>query len=260
MTLSVVSAYAVLMTAPTEPPVPAGDREALARLKDRLQERAKVPSLPDGWRHQSAVVPADGYDYGGDFIVAELSPQRDTLQMVLVDVCGNGATAVPAALRFAGALQSLIPVVAPPDLLGAANGYLLRQPSDESIATAVQVEIDLRDGHYRIRSAGHPPALRWDATWRLWDVDNARGTALGVCDDPEVHVSEGTLAPGEALLFYTDGVVESRSAAIDEGIAWLQETARAAVVETWEGAAHRIVGEVPRGDDDRAVLILQRPE
>ena len=60
-------------------------------------------------------------------------------------------------------------------------------------------------------------------------IDNARGTALGVLADPELHVSHGRLFPGEALLFYTDGVVEDRSAHIDVGIAWLQRAAREAV-------------------------------
>ncbi|HWJ11541.1 MAG TPA: PP2C family protein-serine/threonine phosphatase, partial [Nocardioides sp.] len=143
-------------------------------------------------------------------------------------------------------------------LLGAANAYLQRQPSDEDLATAVQVVLDLVSGEYRIRSAGHPPALRWSLTTGEWDLDNARGTALGVCDAPEFGETTGVLGAGEALMFYTDGVVESRSADIDTGIAWLQETGRLAVREGWEGAASRIIEQVERGDDDRAVLIVRR--
>ncbi len=236
----------------------AGELAEWARLRDRLLERGRLPALPDGWSHQSAMLGAEGYEYGGDFIVSDLAPDGRSLQMVLVDVCGSGATAVPAAVQFAGALQSLIVAVPEEALLVTANTYLQRQPSDESIATAVQVVIDLATGQYRIRSAGHPPALRWDAEAQVWQVDNARGTALGVDEAPEVVASSGTLAPGEALLFYTDGVVESRSAGIDEGIAWLRSVARAAVLDRWEGAAARVVDQVDRGDDDRAVLIVRR--
>lgn len=248
------------MDQPPRDPLPErpGEDVVLARLRDRLQTRGKVPALPDGWRRQSAMLAAEGYEYGGDFIVADLSDDR--LQMVLVDVCGSGASAVPAALQFAGALQSLIVAVSPDQLLGAANGYLLRQPSDESMATAVQVVVDLRTGAYRIRSAGHPPALRWTAEAGEWAVDNARGTALGASDTPEVHESRGTLEPGEALLFYTDGVVEARGEDIDVGIAWLREVARTAYVAGWDGAADRILVGMERGDDDRAVLIVGRDE
>lgn len=230
----------------------------LAELRDRLQERGKVPPLPRGWHHQSAMLAAEGFEYGGDFIIADLSTERGVLQMVLVDVCGSGESAVPAALQFAGALQSLIVAVPARRLLAGANDYLLRQPSDESFATAVHVELDLVTGGYLIRSAGHPPALRWKPGEERWEVDNARGTALGVSETPEVHVSKGVLAPGEALLFYTDGVVESRSQHIDEGITWLRQAARAAVLDGWTGVAKRIIDLVPRGDDDRAVLVLRR--
>lgn len=235
-----------------------GELAVLAGLRARLQERGKVPPLPEGWSHQSAMLAAEGFEYGGDFIVADLDRDARTLQMVLVDVCGHGVTAMPVALQFAGALQSLITVVAPEDLLGAANAYLLRQPSDESFATAVHVQVELDSGRYWIRSAGHPPALRWASGAGSWEIDNARGTALGVSETLEVHDSAGALAPGDALLFYTDGVVESRSADIGEGIEWLRDTARNAVLADWQGAAHRVIDLVPRGEDDRAVLILRR--
>lgn len=237
----------------------AEDSTTLAALRARLQARAKVPDLPPGWRHESAVVAARGVDYGGDFIVATVDEDR-LLHMVLVDVCGSGEAAVPAALQFAGALQGLLGVVPAEDLLGAANAFLVRQPSDESFATAVQVEIDLDTGAYVIRSAGHPPALRWMSATQEWEIDNARGTALGVTLQAEVRESRGELTRGEALMFYTDGVVESRTADIDEGIAWLRRAARQAVLGSWDGASRRIVDQVERGDDDRAVLILQRTE
>lgn len=217
-----------------------------------------MPDLPAGWEHQSAMLPASGLEYGGDFIVSDLATATDRVQLVLVDVCGSGASAVPAAVRFAGALESLLVAVPEHRLLAAANTFLLRQPSDESMATAVQVVLDLASGDYLIRSAGHPPALRWSVGTGTWEVDNARGTALGACEAPEVVESRGRLAPGEALMFYTDGVVESRSVTMEDGIAWLREVARAAVTEGWAGAAQRIIEQVDRGDDDRAVLIVRR--
>jgi serine phosphatase RsbU (regulator of sigma subunit) len=85
-----------------------------------------------------------------------------------------------------------------------------------------------------------------------------RQRALGVLADPELHQSEGKLFPGEALLFYTDGMVEDRTSHIDAGIAWLQRTAREAVGAGFGGAADRIIGQVESGADDRAVLILRR--
>ena len=122
----------------------------------------------------------------------------------------------------------------------------------------MHLRVDLVTGEYTITSAGHPPALRYGADDGEWTIDNARGTALGIMPDPELHASEGTMAPGEALLFYTDGVVESRTDDIEEGIAWLRETARTAVQSGFSGAAQRIIRRVGNAADDRAVLILSR--
>jgi Stage II sporulation protein E (SpoIIE) len=240
--------------------LPAALGEAvLAELRDRLQAQATVPPLPEGWWSQSAMLAAHEARYAGDFLVADLRIRGDggrDLEMVLVDVCGKGVDAGPDALQFAGALGGLIGALPPEPLMRAANTFLLRQPSDEAMATAVHVLVDLETGNYRIHSAGHPPALRWDGT--TWSVDTARGTALGIVPDPDLEATTGRLGPGEALMFYTDGVVESRSASLDDGIAWLRTVGAAAMREGLPGTAGRIISQVPRGDDDRAVLILAR--
>ena len=229
----------------------------LAELRDRLQRQSVIPPLPEGWEAQSAMRSSAGAGYAGDFFVADLIEGR-RLEMVLVDVCGKGVTVGPQALQFAGALGGLLGSLSPQKLMKAANTFLLRQMSDESFSTAVHLRVDLVSGDYTITSAGHPPALHWDTQGGEWEIDNARGTALGITTDPDLHASEGTLAPGEGLLFYTDGVVESRSVDIDDGIAWLRETARTAVEGGFGGAAQRIIRRVANAGDDRAVLILSR--
>jgi hypothetical protein len=230
----------------------------LVDLRDRLQAQGKVPPLPEGWDCQSAMLAAQGVAYAGDFLVADLSEDRLRFELILVDVVGKGTGAGPAALQFAGALGGLIGALPPRELLGAANAFLNRQADDEAFATAVHLLVDLEDGRYQITSGGHPPALRWDVSEQRWAIDNARGTALGVLPTPDLDVSEGELLPGEALMFYTDGVVEARGSDIDAGIAWLQRVALEAVGHGFEGAARRIIRQVESGDDDRAVLILSR--
>lgn len=232
----------------------------LADLRDRLQAQGKVPALPAGWASQSAMVSAHGTAYAGDFLVADLSEDGRHLEMVLVDVCGKGVGAATLALQFAGALGGLIGALPPVALFDAANDFLLRQHVDDSFATAVHVVVNLETGRYCIVSAGHPPALRWSPAEQEWVVDNARGTALGIDRRPDLVDSEGVLEPGGALLFYTDGVVESRTADIDDGIDWLRRTARSAVTgpSAFAGAARRIISQVDTGADDRAVLILSR--
>ena len=84
----------------------------LGDLKGRLQAQGRIPPLPEGWQSQSAMLASDGVGYAGDFLVADLREDRQ-LEVVLVDVCGKGVGAGPAALQFAGALGGLIGALPP---------------------------------------------------------------------------------------------------------------------------------------------------
>lgn len=238
-------------------PTPLGEA-MLADLRGRLLAQGRVPALPPGWRSQSAMIAAHGVAYAGDFMTVAVDDEQEHLEIVLVDVMGKGVAAGADALHFAGALGGLIGAMPPAATMSAANAFLLRQPGDETFATAVMLRIDLAGGEFTIINAGHPPALRWHDDEGAWTIDGARGTALGVMAEPEMKVSTGRLAPGDGLLFYTDGVVETRGADIDDRIAWLDRVATEAVSSGFDGAARRIIRRVRPGDDDRAVFLLWR--
>jgi hypothetical protein len=238
-------------------PGPLGEA-MLVELRDRLQAQGVVPPLPNGWTSQSAMLTSGGTKFAGDFLVADLSDDETRLEMVLVDVCGKGVAAGTQSLQFAGALGGLIGALPPLGLFAAGNDFLLRQNWHEGFATAVHVLVDLPSGDYTIINAGHPPALRWDAADSAWSVDGARGIALGITRRPDFHRTSGTLGPGEALMFYTDGVVESRTQDFTEGIEWLREAAAAIVRTGFDQAPRRILKLVASSGDDRAVLILSR--
>jgi hypothetical protein len=238
-------------------PGPLGEA-MLVDLRDRLQAQGVVPPLPRGWTSQTAMLSAGGTKFAGDFLVADLSEDETRLEMVLVDVCGKGVAAGTQSLQFAGALGGLIGALPPQGLFAAGNDYLLRQSWDDGFATAVHVIVDLRTGDYSIINAGHPPALRWEAATAEWLIDGARGTALGIARRPDFHRTTGTIGPGDALMFYTDGVVESRTQDFTAGIEWLRGAAATIVGSGFDHAARRIIDMVSSGDDDRAVLILSR--
>lgn len=238
-------------------PGPLGEA-MLVDLRDKLQSQGRVPPLPDGWRSQSATRTAGGVKFAGDFLVAHLSDDERHLEMILVDVCGKGVGAGSQSLQFAGALGGLIGSLPPLGLFAAANDFLLRQHWDEGFATAVHVLVDLETGEYSIVNAGHPPAMTWDPVAREWTVDGARGIALGITKFPEFVQTSGRLDVGDALMFYTDGVIEVRGRGITEGIEWLRGVARDAVLSEFDDAPTRILSRVATTDDDRAILILSR--
>lgn len=232
----------------------------LLELNERLRVQGVVPTLPEGWSAESVLRSAGGAKFAGDFFIAHLHEDGATLEIVLVDVSGKGVGAGTKSLQFAGALGGLIGTMPPLELFDAANEFLLRQDWVFSFATAVDVRVDLRTGDFLVTSAGHPPVLRWNRVWSTWDVDPARGMALGIIKDPQFRQSKGIIGPGEALMLYTDGVVESRDHDVDAGVEFLSTSAARSVRDGFTGAAERIVDSIEGDDDDRAVLILYREQ
>jgi hypothetical protein len=230
----------------------------LMELNERLRVQGVVPPLPEGWSAESVLRSAGGAKFAGDFFIAHLYEDGATLEIVLVDVSGKGVGAGTKSLQFSGALGGLIGTMAPAELFDAANEFLLRQGWMFSFATAVDVRVDLRTGAFLVTSAGHPPVLRWNGVWSTWDLDPAQGMALGIIKDPQFRQSKGTIAPGEALMLYTDGVVESRDHDVDAGVEFLRTSAARSVRDGFAGAAARIADSIKGDDDDRAVLILYR--
>ncbi len=261
LTLGIAVALILFASSRQQSGLPGAMGEAmLADLRDRLHSQSAMPALPEPWTSQSSLVAANSVGYGGDFMIAYLSDDQRRLEVILVDVCGKGVQAASRALQFNGALGGLIGALSPDGLFNAANRFLLRNSSDETFATAVHVLVDLPSGYYELTNAGHPPALLWSTSEGAWVADRARGTALGILAGPELRTTSGTLGLGDALMFYTDGVVESRSNDLDEGVAWLRCEGARAVSRGFDGAAERIISKVDRDDDDRAVVILRHGE
>lgn len=238
-------------------PATLGDA-MLMDLRDKLERQAKMPALPRGWHCESVLFTADGAQFAGDFFAVDLANDSTRLEVVLVDVCGKGVQAGTQSLQLAGAMGGLIGALPPLGLFAAANDYLLRQNWNDGFATAVHIMIDLQTGRYEILSAGHPPALHFSDYDEEWKVDPARGLALGIIDRPEFKVSRGVIAPGDSLMIYTDGLVESKSMDVGKGIEWLQEAAREAIGVSAFGVTKRIIKSANPQGDDCAVFYLHR--
>lgn len=189
--------------------------QMLIELKDRIQAQGTLPSLPAGWGSVSVLQAAGGASFGGDFVVSACDGKR--LEVALVDVAGKGLTAGTRALLLSGAFGGLLGSVPQEEFLRAANAYLRRGGAPEGFVTAVHLSLDLATGDYLVSSAGHPPAAHFDASTGTWRVTQARGIVLGVVADPRCVPERGVLRRGDALLLYTDGLVEVPGRDIDIG-------------------------------------------
>jgi Stage II sporulation protein E (SpoIIE) len=231
----------------------------LLELRDALRDQGRLPVLPAGWSHEAVLESAGGASFGGDFVVACLSPDARTLEMAVVDVSGKGIDAGTRALLCSGAFSALLGAVPPREFLPAANSYLLRQDWDEGFATAVHVVVDLWTGDYTVESAGHPPAVQFAAGSGRWEVAEVEGTALGLLPSVSYEMVGGTLGHGDALMLYTDGVVEVPGRDLSLGIDKLVGEAERLIGQGFSGGAQRLLSAMRAGaSDDRAMLLLWR--
>ncbi len=236
-----------------------GADRMFAELRDRIVLVGQVPVLPDGWRAWSCILSAHGDRFSGDFVVAHLSESGHRLEIVLVDVSGKGTRAGTRSLLLSGALGGLLGAIPSGDFLRAANEYLVRQGWEEGFATAVHLDLDLRTGEYSIANAGHPSPARYTSGRARWTVlDGGRGPLLGVVPGASFPRQSGRLDRGDALLFYSDGVIESRGRDLTDGIDRMLGVAAVSVLG--EGDVARDVCESARSgeDDDRAALAVRR--
>jgi hypothetical protein len=235
-----------------------GDR-MLVELRDRLRVQGTMPDLPDGWGAVSVLRPAGGSSFGGDFLVSACDGK--VLDLALVDVSGKGIDAGTRALLLSGAFGGLLGSVPHSEYLPACNAYLLRGGPPEGFVTAVHLTLDLVTGDYLISSAGHPPAAQFEGGSGRWRLTRARGIVLGVVPELRSRPERGSLRFGDALMLYTDGLVEGPGRDIDAGIDRLLGAADQLITGGIDTGAARLVQTMQGGgpnSDDCALAIIWR--
>ncbi len=225
-------------------------------LRDRILRQGGIPVLPDEWYAAAELRSAGGTPFAGDFVVA--SRVGDRLEVAVVDVSGKGQGAGTRALLLSGAIGGLLSALPPADFLDAANTFLLRQDWEEGFATAIHLSLDLTTGRYDLRSAGHPPAALRHAGSGRWEVLESEGPVLGLIEDAAYAAVSGQMRSGDALLLYTDGMVETRTRDIGSGIDKMLGQAERLLRGEFEGGATRLIESIGSRNDDRALLLVHR--
>ena len=239
-----------------------GDR-MLLELRDRIQAQGKLPRLGEGVGLVGGAQQAGGASFGGDFVVSSFDGK--TLEVALVDVSGKGIDAGTRALLLSGAFGGLLGSVPREEFLPACNAYMRRGAATEGFVTAVHLSLDLASGEFVIASAGHPPgrALRrrrgplapdWRPRHRARRGPDLRGAAS--------ETERGVLQRGDALMLYTDGLVEAPGRDIDAGTdRLLGEAERTLSAGFAGGGPGRMVGNLQgagSGSDDCALVLIWR--
>lgn len=216
--------------------------------------------LPEGFavRYEPA---ASALEVGGDWYdVVELS--AGVFGVVVGDVVGRGlaAAAVMGQLRSAGRAL-LLEANGPAQVLGALDRFagLVEGATCSTVFCAV---VDQAAGTLTWSSAGHLPAVLVGADGSSRLLEGASSLPLAVVPGRPRPEGVVVLTAGDSLLAYTDGLVERRDEALDEGIA----RAVAAVVAGRELSpdvlaavlVDQLLGDDQ--DDDVALMLYRHPQ
>ncbi|GAB3453097.1 PP2C family protein-serine/threonine phosphatase [Streptomonospora sediminis] len=234
----------------------SGER-MLLELRDRLRSQGELPELPQGWGGTAVLRQAGGSSFGGDFVVS--MRQGDHLEVAVVDVSGKGVDAGTRALLLSGAFSGLITAVPSGEFLAHCNDHLIRTALGEGFVTAVHLSLDLSSGDYLLASAGHPPAAQYEYGAGKWYTTDAKGIVLGVMPRIQYTPVKGRLRRGDAIMLYTDGLIETPGEDLDTGVDRLLDAADTAALQGFGAGAESIVDSLSKGkNDDTALVVIWR--
>src|SRR5919199_4126033 len=177
----------------------------------RIQQASlpnEVPEL-EGWQISPYFRPAR--EVGGDFY--EFFELRDgQLGFAVGDATGKG---VPAALvmtatcAFLGGVATASGSSSPGEVLSRVNDAVLARIPPNMFVTCFYGVLDPKSGHFSYANAGHNlPCCRHEHA--ATDL-RATGMPLGLMPGMSYEENETILAPGESVLFYTDGLIEAHN-------------------------------------------------
>jgi PAS domain S-box-containing protein len=185
---------------------------------------------------------------------------------VLGDVCGKGAeaAALTSMVRFTIRAEAAHHT-GPGEVLSLVNEAILRQFSDGRFCTALhgRIQVSRESVRLAIACAGHPPPLVLGADGSVEPVP-CSGRLLGVVPAIELDVVQVELAPGSALICFTDGVTEGRGEGGMFGDGPLGAVLAACAGRDADGIAEAVTRAAldfqgGRTQDDLALLVLRVP-
>ncbi|MFO7698329.1 MAG: SpoIIE family protein phosphatase [Anaerolineae bacterium] len=234
----------------------------LARLIQQTLLPKNMPELP-GW--QIAVHWQPARAVGGDFYDVLALPDG-RLVLVIADVVDKG---IPAALIMASTRSILRGtakrMLSPGEALAQANEILYPELPQGMFVTCLYAILDPVTGRLQYANAGH----NWPYRRRNGEVAEvrAKGMVLGVMPGTSYEDCETTIAAGETVLLYSDGLVEAHN---PEGEMFGSERLQASMLEQAESGTPLIeylldeladfTGSEWEQEDDITLLTVQRHE
>ncbi len=184
------------------------ERELQVAADIQLSILPDVLPETDGFGFGARILPAR--QVGGDFYdVFRLKGER--IGVLIGDVADKG---VPSALFMARA-HALIMAEADigltaADVMRLVNNHITRLQKSTQFVTVLYGILDLDTREFSYARAGHEPPLVLHPDGSVERIPHSPGMAVGLWDEIKLDEKSITLAPGDTLLLYTDGMTDCR--------------------------------------------------
>jgi hypothetical protein len=232
--------------------------ESMRSLALALQHSLLPAHLPtiDGVEVRVGYNPGDESDVGGDlYDVMELSSGR--IGLAIGDVQGRGAHAAAVMGQLRAALRAYAALDMEPAEVLTNLDSLVRGLNEALLVTCVYAVYDPFTRDCVLANAGHlPPLLAGAHGCHPMEVPPDVPLGVGGVAFTDHYF---TVAPGDTVVLYTDGVVERRGQSVDEGVRGLCDALEAAGAGAGPAVLCRETlraGDGP-SDDDQAVLAMR---
>jgi serine phosphatase RsbU (regulator of sigma subunit)/anti-sigma regulatory factor (Ser/Thr protein kinase) len=196
---------------------------------------------------------------GGDWYdVLDLGDGR--IGLAIGDVAGHGVRAAALMGELRTALRAYALEGHPPGETLRRVDALLHATRARGMATAAYAIVDPEDGKLTLASAGHPPPLHVPASGAARLLEVPAGPPVGVLQFPQYAETETRLSAGDALLLYTDGLIERRGTPLAENLDLLPRVAATPTPESADELCERVLeGMLPDGEagDDVALVAMR---
>ena len=224
-------------------------------------QRAVLPdevAASSGWELGHHYSPAGRTEVGGDFYdVVELDDGR--LVMFIGDVMGRGVEAAAAMAQVRAAVRAYAALDPRPALVLSRLDGMFEHYGSEQLVTLLYLLADPRADTLTVANAGHPPPVLLRTDGSALQLASADGPPLGVGAPVRTEEHVG-FAAGDAVVAFTDGLIERRGEDITDGQERLADAALALAGQPLGELVPSLVERAcdPSRDDDVAVLAARR--
>jgi serine phosphatase RsbU (regulator of sigma subunit) len=217
------------------------------------------PRVPEGLEVAARYLPVGTSMVGGDWHDIVALPGGRTA-VIVGDAMGHGPEAAAVMVQLRTAAHALADLELAPEEVLRRLDRMAAAMSGTPYATCLYAVLDPDSSSCLVAKAGHPPPVLALPDGRTELPELPAGLPLGLAAG-SFNTVRIDLPPDAVLALYTDGLVESRTRPLEDGLSALREvlgTALAKPGASLDGACEEVIQALrQRGEDDLTLLLAR---